>query len=222
MCEHKFTLPMQNMYHGNERAWLNPQFPDIFLVAMWTPEFTWVIVYAYEKVNTNVCTFILNLSKQAGNNACRGDLGRFPICNKIWNLSAKYWLRLEQGTDNVFLNNAFLCAKTENHKWVQQICSIMTRFGMGHIWPVWATYGPILHHIHQRMLAYTNACWHTPTRVGIHQRMLVRHWNMRNMRNQLGDVIFSGVVVKGIYGCKKLKYRILNPRSSIHLYIKTP
>ena len=90
--------------------------------------------YAYEKVHTNFCKFILNLPRQAGNNACRGDLGRLPLCNKIWSLSAKYWLRLEQGTDNVFLNNAFACAKNENHKWVQQICCLLKRFGMGHIW----------------------------------------------------------------------------------------
>ena len=100
--------------------------------------------YAYEKGNTNFCKFILNLSKHTGNNACRGGLhvGRFPICNKIWSLSVKYWLRLEQGTDNLFLNNAFLCAKTENHKWVHKMCSIMTWFGMGHIWSNPTSYTP--------------------------------------------------------------------------------
>ena len=111
--------------------------------------------YAYEKVNTNFCRFILNLSKQAGYNACRGVTGRFPTWNKIWNLSAKYWLRLEQGTYNLFLSNAFLCAKTENHNGFNK-CAVL--------WPglVWATYGPILHHIHQHMLVgHWNNVWMT-------------------------------------------------------------
>ena len=88
----------------------------------------------YEKFHTQFCKFVLNLPKQTGNNACRGELGRFPICNKIWSLAIKYWLRLEHGTDNVFLNNAYNCAKTENHKWVQQVYGILKTYGMGHVW----------------------------------------------------------------------------------------
>ena len=33
------------------------------------------------------------------------------LCNKIWSLVVKYWMRLEKGTDNIFLNNAYECAK---------------------------------------------------------------------------------------------------------------
>ena len=90
--------------------------------------------YTYEKLHTQFCKFVLNIPRQAGNHASRGELGRFPLCNKIWSLAAKYWLRLEYGTENIFLNNAFACAKAENHTWVQQIHSILTKFGFGHIW----------------------------------------------------------------------------------------
>ena len=85
-------------------------------------------------LNWLVLKFVLNIPRQAGNHASRGELGRFPLCNKIWTLAAKYWLRLEHGTDNVFLNNAFACAKDENHTWIQQIHGILTKFGLGHIW----------------------------------------------------------------------------------------
>ena len=34
-------------------------------------------------------------------------------CIKIWTLCIKYWLRLENGTDNVIVNNAMLCVKNE-------------------------------------------------------------------------------------------------------------
>ena len=89
---------------------------------------------SYEKVQTNFCKFILNLPRQAGNNACRGEIGKFPLANKMWSLAIKYWHRLERGTDNVFLNNAYVSAKEDNHMWTQQIKSILVKFGMGNIW----------------------------------------------------------------------------------------
>ena len=76
-------------------------------------------------------------SKQAGNNeqclpgnASRGELGRFPLCNKIWSLAVKYWMRLEKGTDNLFLVNAYECAKAHNNIWLQQIRGLMGKVGL--------------------------------------------------------------------------------------------
>ena len=37
----------------------------------------------------------------SSNHACRAELGRFPICFKMWKLCLQYWLRLENGTDNI-------------------------------------------------------------------------------------------------------------------------
>ena len=97
---------------------------------------------SYETSNTGLCKYILNLAKQAGNNASRGELGRFPLCNKIWSLVVKYWMRLEKGTDNIFLDNAYECAKTHNNIWLQQIRGLMRKVGLGHIWSETHRYTP--------------------------------------------------------------------------------
>jgi hypothetical protein len=88
----------------------------------------------YEKVQTNYCKFALNVSKYAGNEACRGELGRYPLCHKIWTLAIKYWLRMEHGSPNLFLNKAYQCVKTENHQWVQSIKCLLYRNGFGYVW----------------------------------------------------------------------------------------
>jgi len=42
-------------------------------------------------------------------------------------------MRLERGTDNIFVSNATQCAKAETHQWVQQIHNLLRRYGLGHI-----------------------------------------------------------------------------------------
>ena len=58
----------------------------------------------YEKLHTRYCKFTLNVSKFSSNYACRAELGRYPLCFKMWNLCIQYWLRLENGTNNPILN----------------------------------------------------------------------------------------------------------------------
>ena len=62
------------------------------------------------------------------------ELGRFPLSFKIWTLCIKYWLRLENSTDNVIVNNAMLCVKNENHEWLQNIKYILQLNGFGNRW----------------------------------------------------------------------------------------
>ena len=88
----------------------------------------------YEKIHTKFCKYVLNIPKQAGNDASRGELGRFPLSTKIWKHAIKYWLRLEKESENIFVNNAYRCAKMENHPWIQKVRNLLSRFGLGHIW----------------------------------------------------------------------------------------
>jgi hypothetical protein len=88
----------------------------------------------YEKVQTNYCKFALNVNKHASNEACRGELGRYQLSHKIWTLAIKYWLRMEHGSPNLFLNKAYQCAKSENHQWVQSIKCLLYRNGFGYVW----------------------------------------------------------------------------------------
>ncbi len=62
---------------------------------------------SYEKVHTDFCKYTLNMSKYASTDACLGELGRYPIINTISLYCMKYWLRLEQGTKNKLLNEAW-------------------------------------------------------------------------------------------------------------------
>jgi potassium voltage-gated channel Eag-related subfamily H protein 8 len=88
----------------------------------------------YQKVHNSFCKFVLNVSKYASTEACRGELGQYPICNKIWTLGVKYWLRLEHGTPNLFVNKAYKCAKEGSHPWVQNIKCLLSRNGFGYVW----------------------------------------------------------------------------------------
>ena len=88
----------------------------------------------YEKLHTRFCKITLNVSKYSSNYACRAELGRYPLCYKMWNLSIQYWLRLENGTNNIILNNAYNCVKQENHDWIQSIQYLLSLNGLGNIW----------------------------------------------------------------------------------------
>ena len=83
------------------------------------------------------------MSKFSSNHACRAEHGRFPICFKMWKLCLQYWLRLENGTDNIILNQVYQCNKEENHYWYQSIKYLLCINGLGNIWycpPIGHTY----------------------------------------------------------------------------------
>ena len=54
--------------------------------------------------------------------------------HKAWGLSVKYWLRLENGTENAILNEAFLETKTANHDWIQSVQYVLCTNGFRDIW----------------------------------------------------------------------------------------
>ena len=39
----------------------------------------------------------------------------------VWGLAVKYWLRLENGTENAILSEAFFKTKSDNHNWTQSV-----------------------------------------------------------------------------------------------------
>ena len=88
----------------------------------------------YKKLHTKFCKNALGVSKCSSNHACRAELGRFPICFKLWKLCLQYWLRLENETGNIILNQAYQCNKEENHYWYQSIKYLLCIYGLGNIW----------------------------------------------------------------------------------------
>ena len=87
-----------------------------------------------EKVHQYFCKRTLNVSKYASKNTVNAELGRCPIMHKAWGLAVKYWLRLENGTENAILNEAFLEAKTANRDWIQIVQYVLCTNGFRDIW----------------------------------------------------------------------------------------
>jgi exonuclease III len=112
---------INNIGHQNEQI----QYRD----ADWDPD-----RHSYQMVHNKYCKFVLNMSKYASSEACRGELGQYPLCNKIWILIIRYWLRLEQGTPNIFVNKAYQVAKENKHPWTQGIKALLDRHGFGYAW----------------------------------------------------------------------------------------
>ena len=89
---------------------------------------------SYEKVHTDFCKYTLNMSKYASTDACLGELGRYPIINTISLYCMKYWLRLEQGTKNKPLNEAWQITKDKMLPWAENIRHLLYRNGYGMAW----------------------------------------------------------------------------------------
>ena len=87
-----------------------------------------------EKVHQYFCKRTLNVSTYASKNVVNAELDRCPIMHKAWGLAIKYWLRLENGTENAILNEAFLEAKTANHDWIQSVQYMLCTNGFRDIW----------------------------------------------------------------------------------------
>ena len=49
------------------------------------------------------------------------ELRRYPLLNTARSYAIKYWGRFENGTNNVFANNAFAPSKSDNDKWLQAV-----------------------------------------------------------------------------------------------------
>ena len=49
-------------------------------------------------------------------------------------MAVSYWLRMPQGTENVLLNDAFACAKIDDHPWLQDIRNLLHTNGFGNAW----------------------------------------------------------------------------------------
>lgn len=64
-----------------------------------------------EKLHTKFCKLNLLVSKNTSNAATKKELGRQPLIVDINNQILKYWLRLENSTDNAILNDAYKCCQ---------------------------------------------------------------------------------------------------------------
>ncbi len=92
-----------------------------------------------KKFTPATANMFLNQSKYASKDARMGELGRTPVdrtpvYNRVWSMAVTYWLRMAQGTENVLLNDAFACAKIDNHPWLKDIRHLLYKNGFGYAW----------------------------------------------------------------------------------------
>ena len=106
----------------------------------------------YEKVHTNFCKHSLGISKYESTTLSLGELGRYPIQNKIIVQTIAYWARMEQGSENILLNKAFSEMKTEKYKWLENIKYFLYSNGMRDIWS--NVQNLSIHDIKRRMSRY--------------------------------------------------------------------
>ena len=88
----------------------------------------------FEKVHSDFCKRTLNITKFASVTAVMGELGRFPLIYNAWGNCIKYWLRLNSGTKNTILNEAYNTVRSENHEWIQSIQYLLSSNGFRNVW----------------------------------------------------------------------------------------
>ena len=60
----------------------------------------------------------LNSSKHASHTCIYKELKRRPVTHRAWAMAIKYWIRLNSGTENCLLNEAYKMSQAENHQWL--------------------------------------------------------------------------------------------------------
>ena len=68
---------------------------------------------AIEMVHKNFLKKSLNISKHASNTCIYKELKRCPVTHRAWAMAIKYWIRLNSGTENCLLNEAYKMSQAE-------------------------------------------------------------------------------------------------------------
>ena len=89
---------------------------------------------SFEKVHHDFCKKSLNMSKFASNTAIVGELGRYPLSNTAKASCIKYWLRMNAGTENILLNEAYTECLQNRHEYIQGIQYLLQENGFGSVW----------------------------------------------------------------------------------------
>ena len=87
-----------------------------------------------EKVHHDFCKKSLNMSKFTSNTAVVAELGRYPVSNTAKASCIKYWLRINAGTKNRLLNEAYSVCVENRHDYFQGIQYLLQENGFGSVW----------------------------------------------------------------------------------------
>ena len=78
---------------------------------------------SYETIHSKFCKYTVNIPRHARTSGIFRELDRYPIAIKARVSNITYWHRLEMGTENSILQNAFDECKNNNYMFYQNnIC----------------------------------------------------------------------------------------------------
>ena len=100
--------------------------------------------FSFEDVNTNqkpqyeilhgkYCKYALNVPKHASTTGVYKEMNRYPLYIKVIVSALCFWHRLETGSNNVLLQNAYNECKANDHPYYQNILYLMTKNGLGNL-----------------------------------------------------------------------------------------
>ena len=126
----EITVDLYDPVLRNRIAMLAKKTPVSFNVFVWDDNKN----VSYDMVHTKYCKFMLGVSKYESTTLVLGELGRYPVQQKVIRQTILFWHRLEMGTDNLLLQNAYLECKNNSHDWLNNIYHFLHKNGLGHIW----------------------------------------------------------------------------------------
>ena len=79
------------------------------------------------------CKYGLNVPKHASTTGVYKEINRYPLYIKVIVSALCFWHRLETGSNNVLLQNAYTECKANDHPYYQNILYLMTKNGLGNL-----------------------------------------------------------------------------------------
>ena len=130
-----------------------------------------------EFVQTKFIRWLLGVNKFCSSNACRSEVGRFPMRTKTKCRAIKYWLKFcEPEHQNKLSGIAFTDQIGQDKKelWSSKLKRLLNLAGLGDIWSAKTNTPAIMNYIRQRLLDIEQQTWiskiHNDERKDPHQK----------------------------------------------------
>ena len=115
-----------------------------------------------EFVQTKFIRWLLGVNKFCSSNACRSEVGRFPMRTKTKCRAIKYWLKFcEPEHQNKLSGIAFTDQIGQDKKelWPSKLKRLLNLAGLGDIWSAKTNTPAIMSYIRQRLLDIEQQTW---------------------------------------------------------------
>ena len=130
-----------------------------------------------EFVQTKFIRWLLGVNKFCSSNACRSEVGRFPMRTKTKCRAIKYWLKFcEPEHQNKLSGIAFTDQIGQDKKelWPSKLKRLLNLAGLGDIWSAKTNTPATMSYIRQRLLDMEQQAWiseiHNDERKDPHQK----------------------------------------------------